>query len=332
VGDMKMRRALVILLAVSTAAIAGVGPSAAEPSPPPGCSGAAWVAAWTASVQGAGNRFSSSMTGHSVTPPNDAFDNQTVRQVAHLHFGGQQIRITLSNLFGTRPVRFDETHAALRAEAASVVAGSDRRLTFAGGEVTSDPAPLAVVPFSDLVVSVFTAGPTGPATLHANAVQNYYTASGNHTGDGAGGAFSAGGDVSDPYRATFTTQVYFLRMVEVLAPASSRTVVAFGDSITDGFFSSADAHRRYPVDLARRLQADPATAHLAVAGQAISGGRVLHDGFGPSALHRLDREVLALHPVAVVFMQGLNDIGQPIAVRPPGTVQERVSAEDIIAG
>src|SRR5581483_8432210 len=200
VGDMKMRRALVILLAVSTAAIAGVGPSAAEPSPPPGCSGAAWVAAWTASVQGAGNRFSSSMTGHSVTPPNDAFDNQTVRQVAHLHFGGQQIRITLSNLFGTRPVRFDETHAALRAEAASVVA------------------------FSDLVVSVFTAGPTGPATLHANAVQNYYTASGNHTGDGAGGAFSAGGDVSDPYRATFTTQVYFLRMVEVLAPASSRTV------------------------------------------------------------------------------------------------------------
>ena len=319
----------------------GVEGSVAGPSAAPACQDSRWVAAWTASMQGAGGPLSSSMTGHSFTPPGDTFSDQTVRQIAHLHFGGTQVRITLSNLFGTKPLRIDEARVAIRTTEAAIDVGSDRAVTFAGrsavtiptgGEAMSDPVTLAVEPFSDLAVSLYAAEPTGAATLHANAVQTYYTASGNQAGDRDGEAFQARGDVSTPYTATFSTQVYFLRMVEVLAPAPARTVVAFGDSITDGFFSSGDANRRYPDVLARRLQANSGTAHLALVGQAISGGRVLHDGFGPSALHRLDREVLALDAAAVVFMQGLNDIGQPLGVRPPNTVEERVSAEEIIAG
>ena len=338
-----MWRRLLVAAIAGLIAIAGFGVerSVAGPSAAPGCQDSRWLAAWTASMQGAGGPLSSSMTGHSFTPPGDTFSDQTVRQIAHLHFGGTQVRITLSNLFGTKPLRIGETHVGIRTTEAAVEVGSDRAVTFAGrsavtipagGEAVSDPVVLAVEPFSDLAVSLHIAEPTGAATLHANAVQTYYTASGNQTGDRAGEAFRARGDVSTPYTATFSTQVYFLRMVEVLAPAPARNVVAFGDSITDGFFSSGDANRRYPDVLARRLLANPATAHLALVGQAISGGRVLHDGFGPSALNRLDREVLALDAAAVVFMQGLNDIGQPIAVRPPNTVEERVSAEEIIAG
>lgn len=337
-----MRRLLVATLA-GLIAVAGVGVerSVAEPSAAAACQGSRWVAGWTASMQGAGGPLSSSMTGHSFTPPSDTFSDQTVRQIAHLHFGGTQVRITLSNLFGTKPLRIDETHVGIRTTDAAIEVGSHRAVTFAGGsaitipagrEAVSDPVSLLVKPFSDLAVSIYAAESTGPATLHANAVQTYYTAPGNQTGDRDGEAFEARGDVSTPYTATFSTQVYFLRMVEVLAPAPARNIVAFGDSITDGFFSSGDANHRYPDVLAHRLVANPTTAHLALVGQAISGGRVLHDGFGPSALNRLDREVLALDAAAVIFMQGLNDIGQPIGVRPPNTLDERVSADDIIAG
>lgn len=337
-----VRRSVLTGAALVAAALVGVGRSGAETSALRECEGTQWIPAWTASVQGAGGPLTSTMTGHSLTPPNDTFEDETLRQVAHLHFSGEKVRITLSNLFGIKPVTFNETHVGLRGEGASLQRASDRPVTFAGassvaipagGEVVSDPVPLAVEPFSNLVVSTYTAQPTGPATLHANAVQNYYTAAGNHTGDAGGGAFAAGGDVSRRDTATFTTQVYFLRVVEVLAPAAARTVVAFGESTTDGFYSSGDANHRYPDVLARRFLANPATSHLAVVGQAISGNRILHDGIGPSALHRLEREVLSLDDVAaVIFMEGLNDIGQPMGVRPPDTLQERVSAEEIIAG
>jgi len=339
-----MVRRLLLMAIAAWSALAGIGvhPLAAESSASLDCSGLRWVPAWTASVQGAGNRFTSSMTGHSVTPPNDTFDNQTVRQVAHLHFGGQQVRITLSNLFGNKPVRFDETRVGVRSKEATLRPGSDRPVTFGGAsavviptgaEAVSDPVPLSVAPFADLMVSLFTAGPTGPATLHANAVQNYYTAGGNHSGDADGAAFTAGGDVSHPFMAAISTQVYFLRIVEVLAPAATGTVVAFGDSTTDGYLSSGDTNHRYPDVLAERFLANPATSNLAVVAQGISGGRLLHDGFGPSGLHRLDREVLAVHDVAaVIFLMGANDIGQPFGVRPPHTLEERVTAEEIIAG
>jgi lysophospholipase L1-like esterase len=266
----------------------------------------------------------------------DAFSNETLRQVVNLHFGGEMVRVQLSNRFGDQPVSFDEASVGLQRTGAALVSGSERPLSFGGDrsvtippgqEVVSDAVALRVEPFSDLVVSVFTAGPTGPATVHASALQNYYTAMGNHVANPSGDVFHARGDTSHPHSSTFTTQWFFLTEIEVLAPAATRTVVAVGESTTVGFFSSGDANRRYPDVLARRLLANPATQDIALVAQAIIGNRILHDQFGPSTLNRLDREVLS-HPDldAVILVQGLNDIGQP------ALVPEEVTAEEIVAG
>jgi lysophospholipase L1-like esterase len=101
--------------------------------------------------------------------------------------------------------------------------------------------------------------------------------------------------------------------------------VALGDSLTDGFYSSGDANLRYPDVLARRFLANPSTKHLSLIAEAISGGRVLNEGIGPSTLDRLQRDVMD-HPNlgAVIFLHGNNDIGQPLALPPS------VSAQDII--
>jgi lysophospholipase L1-like esterase len=151
-------------------------------------------------------------------------------------------------------------------------------------------------------------------TTHNGASQtNYLSESGDHTGDPA---FKAAGQAG---------AWFLLARVEVAAPADTRAVVTFGDSITDGARSTADTNNRWPDQLARRLAAQRGT-RVAVLNAGISGNRVLGDGAGISALARFDKDVLmqtgATH---VVVMEGINDIGVARSNATP-------SAADLIAG
>jgi lysophospholipase L1-like esterase len=111
--------------------------------------------------------------------------------------------------------------------------------------------------------------------------------------------------------------------------ASQRPViVAIGDSITEGARSTPDANMGWPDQLAARLAARG--LEIGVANAGISGGRVLREGAGPSALTRFDRDVLATPGLAtVVLLEGINDIGRPAQ---PGYASETVTADDLIGG
>ena len=86
-----------------------------------------------------------------------------------------------------------------------------------------------------------------------------------------------------------------------------------------------------------RLQASPATRGIAILNQGISGNRVLHDGrgpsganFGPSAVARFDRDVLAMAGVdTLILLEGGNDINHPGDSAP---IEETITPEDLIAG
>ncbi|MDQ1293000.1 MAG: hypothetical protein QG608_881, partial [Actinomycetota bacterium] len=66
----------------------------------------------------------------------------------------------------------------------------------------------------------------------------------------------------------------------------------------------------------------------AVVNQAAGGNRVLADGIGPSALSRLDRDVLALSGVRhLVVFEGVNDLGQTEATE----LAQRKTVEDLLA-
>ncbi len=69
-------------------------------------------------------------------------------------------------------------------------------------------------------------------------------------------------------------------------------MVAFGDSITDGFGSTVDADKRYPDQLAERLSA--AGRARPVLNAAIGGNLLLNDSawYGDRALDRFERDVL----------------------------------------
>jgi lysophospholipase L1-like esterase len=122
----------------------------------------------------------------------------------------------------------------------------------------------------------------------------------------------------------------FLKGVDVLASEEAASIVAFGDSITDGATSTLDANATWPSVLARRLQADKKFSQLGVLNEGIGGNRVLRDVTGPSALARLDRDVLAQAGVKyLIVMESINDIGHSFDPRAP---RDPVTAELLIQG
>jgi len=122
---------------------------------------------------------------------------------------------------------------------------------------------------------------------------------------------------SDAFPFT-TTSWFLLDDVEVMAPAGSRLIVAFGDSITDGTNSTLNGDDRWPDFLSQRLHAALGTK-ISVVNAGIGGNRVLgpepYDparpfSGGPSALSRLDRDVLSLPGLStVICLEGINDLG-----------------------
>jgi lysophospholipase L1-like esterase len=145
------------------------------------------------------------------------------------------------------------------------------------------------------------------------------------------GDFTAATTIPSPKTSTSR---FFIDEVDVAAAGQPAVVVTLGDSITDGYRSEVDGNHRWPDRLAERLAARPNAEPVGVLNAGVSGNRILHDHpedlFGPSALARLDRDVLSVPGLRwVVLMEGINDIGHSTSADLP---EQDVSADEIIAG
>jgi lysophospholipase L1-like esterase len=257
-------------------------------------------------------------------------DGITYRDIVHLSLGGNAIRLRISNEFGAAPLTLASVHVALSAGGAATQTGTDHPVTFGGVEsvtiptgavVVSDPVPMPVKPFTNLAVSLFMPPQPAPAlTYHLLAMSTNYIATGNVT------------QAPDLEGATKINSWYLLKGVEVDSGNKAASIVVLGASISDGYHSTPNKNARWPDILAARLQAGKATSHIGVLNEGISGGRLLHDFTGPSALSRLDRDVLA-QPGAkyLIVAIGTNDIGRtyfPFPTRP----NEGITTEQLIWG
>ncbi|MFE9655528.1 SGNH/GDSL hydrolase family protein [Micromonospora sp. NPDC006431] len=267
-------------------------------------SSADWRAAWIAAAHHPFEGFGT---------PNwsvNGFTNQSLRQVVRVSAGGSTVRVRVSNRFGDRPLKVTGATIALAAGGAAVRPGSLRSLTFGrstaaiippGGELTSDPAPLPTRALDSLAVTLYFAGPTGPATVHENATATTYRTAGDRRFDARAGAF-----------AETSTSWYFLAGIDTAGqPGHAHgVVVTFGDSITDGYGTTVDADNRYPDELAERLASG--RRPMSVVNSGINGNKLLADStcFGEAGVSRFGRDALDQPGVrAVVVLQGVNDIG-----------------------
>jgi lysophospholipase L1-like esterase len=276
-----------------------------------------WTGSWAAAPAAAS-------TAAAIPGPRGA----TIRDVVHLSIGGKALRLRLSNEFGAAPLTLASVHVALSAGEDAIQPHTDRVATFggvdsvtlpAGAAILSDPVALPVQPFANLAVSLFIPAQSGVAiTYHALASSTNYI----EAGDEAPAATLPA--------ATPMAHWYLLTGVEVDAGPSASSVVVLGASICDGFNSTPNKNVRWPDDLAARLQARPATAHIGVLNEGISGNRLLHDGTGPSALARFDRDVLAQSGATyLIVLIGTNDIGHTFADQAPN---EPVTAKEMVWG
>ena len=280
---------------------AGVGEGTATAEAPARDPFGTWTGTWEAAPSGTD-------TAH----PGASF-----RNVVHLSVGGSAARVRLTNRLGSAPLRLDAVTVALRETGPDAVPGSMRVATFggartvtipAGEDLVSDSIPLAVPDAADLLVTVHTPDDSGPATYHRAAGQtNYRAPSGDRAADVDGSAYT-----------TTTTSWYYVTGVDVLDAPAAGSVVALGDSLTDGNGSTRDANHRWPDRLAERLGTLPSYRRLGVLNAGVSGNRLLRDDVGPSALSRLDADALSRSGVRVVIvLEGINDIkGTPNATDP----------------
>jgi lysophospholipase L1-like esterase len=162
----------------------------------------------------------------------------------------------------------------------------------------SDPVELTVTPLSDLAV-----------TFHLNVPPASET---GHPGSRATTYYQHGDTVSaiNLADAKHVDHWYQISEIDVLASPGAASLVALGDSITDGHGATTNGNDRWTDVLAQRLQSSSETRNIGVSNQGIGGNHLLIDGLGPNALSRFDRDVLAPAGVRwVIVLEGVNDLG-----------------------
>ncbi|WP_459003520.1 SGNH/GDSL hydrolase family protein [Stenotrophomonas sp. PSU_St103] len=253
-----------------------------------------WVASWQASPQPV---WGADFLFPTLVPA--TLQDQTFRQTARISLGGPRLRVRLSNAYGTQPLRIGAASVAAHAGVTPQPLSFDGQPGVSiepGQERLSDPLAVATDDRQALQVNVFVPGPTPLQTFHWDGRQTSWIAPGDQS---LAQALSG---------ASSTTARLFLAGIEVEAAASARSVVVIGDSITDGATASLDQDQRWTDHLAARL----APRGVAVVNAGISGGRLLRDGMGESALARFRRDVLDQPGVvSVVMLIGINDISWP---------------------
>jgi lysophospholipase L1-like esterase len=286
-----------------------------------------WTTSWAASVQGPypiGNPSAQPVLKFAFPTPEAGARDQTFRLIMMPEIWGKQARLRFSNAMGTKQVTFDGVHVGLQLASATLVAGSNRPVSFGGKpSVTVEPgkdvwSDAVALPFRDakmlagrkLAVSFHVAGETGPMTWHAKALQTSYV-----TAPGAGSKGQAEDEAAFPYS---TASWYFLDAIDMMAPAGTPVIVAFGDSITDGTASTLNGDDRWPNVLSRRLAAAGKSA--AVINTGIGGNQVTGPAEyspqkpfagGPNAAMRLERDVLSLSGVTtLIWLEGINDFSR----------------------
>lgn len=271
-----------------------------------------WVDTWTSMPQ---LTEAANLPNPPFNGTTSVFVNTTLRQTLHMSLGGSTIRIRLSNAFGSTSLNITSMTVALpfnnSAGESAIQPQTLQTVTFSGNTsisipdgslAISDPLSFPINPQSEISVSIYLSqGQEGfDITSHPGSRTTSYLQFGDST---------TVTNLTDPSLQSLA-HWYFLSAVEIWSPATTRGFAIVGDSITDGRGSDTDANNRWPDLLLSGMQALASTKQISVLNQGAGGNRVLADGLGPSALSRIDRDILAQSGVRYAMLfEGVNDIG-----------------------
>ncbi|MDH2904358.1 MAG: GDSL-type esterase/lipase family protein [Actinomycetota bacterium] len=247
--------------------------------------------------------------------------NSTTRDIATVAVAGTSLEFTFSNLWSATPTTFSAVTVGVQRTGVVVAPGTFIPVTFNASRsviiapharVTSDPIAMTVHAGESLAISIAVSG-SATVSVHYccyGRIDSYATSNG--AGDLTASPSGAG---FDPILTT--PNMRWLSAISVGGSSAQGTVVALGDSITDGFgytnngFSWVNA-------LQRRISQLPASQQMSVVNEGIAGNTLLAfppgttyevDSGGLPGVTRLSPDALALPGVKdVVLFLGINDI------------------------
>lgn len=270
-----------------------------------------WAATWAASDQ----RLDGGAPWTRVRLPRSELADQTVRLIVRTTAGGSAIRLRLTNFGGTAPVVINHVTAAMRGSRAAVVWGTVvdakfgglARITLLPGAVAySDPILLPTTPAADLAISMHVLSARTPFAGHWAGKRSSYV-SAPRSGDQTWALTDAGYEF-------VTTSTLWLSAVETFADPKLPVVVALGDSLTDGHFSTNDRDEDWPAVLTARLAGNAAVINQGVNANTVTPTRC--GQCGEPMLSRFDRDALDVPGAShLILLAGSNDISLGVPAR-----------------
>lgn len=257
-------------------------------------------------------------TWHSAVRDNQSStENITYRLLIHNAVGGKAVRLRFSNRYGAEALTLRNVSIALPSSPLKlppVDAATVTPLSFngrrevqipAGQELRSDPVAFALPADADIAV-----------TFHVPEAVSNVTAKGltltTSWSNGANGGDATGDDAG----LSLTTPEFgwpFLTGLEVDA-AGATTVVALGDSITDGAFETPNSDMRWPDLLNDRIAGSDLAGRRSVVNAGISGNMVTGERSGNAsegepAVVRMAWDVFEQPNLShLIVFEGINDV------------------------
>ena len=235
--------------------------------------------------------------------PKMELSNNTIRQIIHISASGEIIRLKLSNKNGKTNLEIKEVTIAdsLTQGTGEIDTNTLTTLYFnkeksiiiyPGEEIYSDSFSYNLKPLSEIAISIYFGETPSNLTGHPKSRTYSFIEEGNKI-----------------YNQTISKKNkidhwYIISSIEVYSNPPKKTIVCFGDSITDGTGTTIDRQDRWPDLLSIKLHLNKETNNIAVVNKGIGGNKITTQG-----LKRYSYDVLEVKGVSyIIVLYGVNDI------------------------
>ena len=234
-------------------------------------------------------------------PPLDLANN-SLRQIIKISIGGNKFRLKISNYYGNRNLEIKSLCIAKSKGESKIDLNSNKIITFnnkeeiiinKGEDIYTDIFDIYLEPSTEIVIS-FYFGDSVPTDItgHKFSMTNSYMDKGNKIKEE---------NFSNEY---IMSHWYFISNLDIISEKGNKCIVCFGDSITDGRFSTMNKQERWPDFLFNKLTKEKKEINLGINNQSLSGSFLTKEG-----IQRFEKDVIKQNGIKyVIILYGINDI------------------------
>ena len=239
----------------------------------------------------------------STENPKVELSKNSIRQIIHISSSGNNIRLKLSNKMGKTNLEIKGITIAdtLSQGTGEININTLTSFTFnkknnatipPEEEIYTDTINYPLKALSEVAISIYFGSTPERLSGHPNSRTFSFIEEGNKIFE------------KEFSKANKIDHWYFISSLEINLKTPKKTIVCFGDSITDGAGSDMDKQSRYPDWLSIKLNLNKNTSNIGVINKGINGNRITTQG-----IERYSYDVLDIKGVTyIMVLYGVNDI------------------------